>query len=94
MGGLLIKRLNQSQLMKKLICSSLILIAVFSLQGCSNTGPNTKTGAVAGGAIGALVGGVIGYQSGHGLEGAAIGAGTGAVAGGLLGSAKDDREGQ
>ena len=74
------------------ISAGMLLAAV--LAGCAAPGPNTKTGAVAGGALGAIVGGVIGHQSGRALEGAAIGAGVGALGGGALGSAQDDRERQ
>ncbi|HIG26515.1 MAG TPA: hypothetical protein EYQ50_01450 [Verrucomicrobiales bacterium] len=66
-----------------------IIALTLIFQGCSSSGPNTKRGAVGGGALGAIVGGIIGHQSGRGLEGAAIGAGVGAVGGGVLGNAKD-----
>lgn len=77
--------------MKNYTIFILITVALLAA-GCENTGPNTKKGAVLGGAIGAVAGGIIGNQSGRPLEGAAIGGALGAAGGGLLGSAADQRE--
>lgn len=77
--------------MKKI---SLTLIALVGALGLSACGPNTSTGAVAGGLIGAGAGAIIGNQSGRPLEGAAIGGAIGAGSGALLGNAKDKREEQ
>lgn len=88
-----VKRFDEIAKLKIAQISAGVLLAA-ALAGCAAPGPNTKTGAVAGGALGAIVGGVIGHQSGRALEGAAIGAGVGALGGGALGSAQDDRERQ
>ncbi len=71
---------------------TLVLGTLLLTAGCSSMGPDTKVGAVTGGAIGAALGGIIGHQSGRALEGAAIGAGVGAVGGGVVGSAQDQRK--
>jgi outer membrane lipoprotein SlyB len=63
--------------------------------GCEGNGPNTQTGAVAGGALGALAGAIIGNNSGghNGLAGALIGGTVGAIAGGALGNVEDHKNG-
>ncbi len=67
-------------------------IFILSLAGCETAGPNTETGAVAGGLLGATAGGIVGYQTGHPLGGAAIGGALGAVGGGLIGNSIDQRD--
>ena len=71
--------------MKKLV---IVVLACFSLMGCTGT----QKGATIGGIAGAALGGIIGYQSGHGVEGALIGGGVGAAGGALTGDAMDENK--
>lgn len=75
----------------KLFLLPILALPMFTTS-CFYAGPNTKTGAVAGGLLGAGTGVIVGHQRGRELEGAAIGGAVGAAAGGLLGSAQDDRD--
>ncbi|MBI4661885.1 MAG: hypothetical protein HY735_23945 [Verrucomicrobia bacterium] len=82
---------NPTERTLKSIFRFLPVLLIAAAAGCSSMGPNSKMGAVTGGAVGAALGGIIGHQSGRALEGAAIGAGIGAVGGGVAGDAVDQK---
>lgn len=80
---------------KTILLASLALGGSVLLSGCAGTGPDTQTGAVAGGALGALTGAIIGNNSGghNALGGAVIGGVVGAIAGGTIGNTMDHENG-
>ncbi len=71
----------------------LTVAAAFTLQSCSNQGPNTNSGMATGALLGAGTGAIIGHQSGHTAEGALIGGAGGALIGGAYGKSQDQRQG-
>ena len=58
----------------------ILVAAVVTLAGCTQTQQRTGTGALLGAGTGAVIGGIVGGGTGA-ATGAAIGAGAGAIAG-------------
>ncbi len=65
-----------------------LILAAFTLIGCTTT----EKAATVGGLGGATLGGIIGHQSGNGPTGAAIGAAVGTIGGLLVGEHMEKNE--